>query len=350
MNNINKFLTECNKRMAFSGAAYAIGTSNSVLEKGVIGTLKWDGDPVTMDSLWDMASLTKPIVAVLLMKLFEQGEICIDDKISYFLPEYEKTNKASITIQQLLTHTSGIPGEQPIYQIAKTPEDMMVAVRNLPLRFMPGTDVEYTSQGFMIVGKIIEKITGMRLDAAMQELLLNPLAMNNTCYNPSKDIRDTIAATEYCNWRGYMVCGEVHDENCLVLGGIAGHAGLFSNTEDLTKLCQTMLRYGEATDKQFLKPATVKFMTQNYTGEKKLARALGWQAKDRFGSPGGDLFSSISYGHTGFTGTSIWIDPKSDIFAILLTNRVHPSRDNDSIKRVRAIFHNLVNLDFVNTK
>lgn len=348
MTPIQKMLTDCRGQKAFSGAAYAIGNADSIWEQHEVGTLRWDGAPVEKDSLWDLASLTKPIVSVALMKLFEGGELCLDDTIPRFLPEYAETGKAAITVRQLLTHSSGIPGQQPLYHVARTPNDMMAAVRNLPLRFAPGTDVEYTSQGFMIVGRIVEVIMQRRLDAAVKELLLDPLGMSRTGYNPPRDLWSKTAATEFCPWRNRMICGEVHDENACVLGGIAGHAGLFSNVDDLTRLCRMLLQEGAWDGRQYLHPATVKMMTHNYTAELKLARALGWQARDRAGSSAGDLFSSASFGHTGFTGTSVWMDPQANLFAVLLTNRVHPTRHNDSIRRIRPIFHNLAYLNYAN--
>jgi CubicO group peptidase (beta-lactamase class C family) len=338
---IIQFLLQQRNHGAFSGAAFAYGNSSDVLGQGTVGTLSWDGKPVDMQSLWDLASVTKPIVAIALMRLFERGEMCLDDTISFFLPDYKGTDKENITLHQLLSHTSGIPGQQPIYQQATTPEQMLSIVKNLPLRSAPGTEVEYSSQGFMIIGQIIEAISETSLDKVLEETVLQPLAMRQTLFNPPEHLHHCIAATENCTWRGKMIQGEVHDENAVVLGGIAGHAGLFSNVEDLVRLCQMMLQLGSIGQESFLRPATVRCMTRNHTPDKKLARALGWQAKDTHNSPAGDLFSPTSYGHTGFTGTSIWMDPESDHFAILLANRVHPNRMNGAINRVRAIFNNL---------
>lgn len=342
MSQIEMFLIKCREHRAFSGASYAWGTSSSVVESGTIGTLSWEGDQVEPNTLWDLASVTKPIVAVSMMKLLEEGELRLDDTIAHFLPDYAGTDKAAITLRQLLTHSGGIPGQQPLYKSAMTAETLMEAVKRLPLRFQPGTSVEYTSQGFMIVSAIIESVTGMSLERTMQETVFGPLGMNQTMFNPPKNLHRSIAATEQCPWRGRLVQGEVHDENCVVLGGAAGHAGLFSTTGDLVRLCLTMLRQGDIGGSHYLQPTTVMLMTQNHTPGLNLARALGWQAKDKGNSPAGDLFSNDSYGHTGFTGTSVWMDPKADVFAVLLTNRVHPDRTNDSISRIRPIFHNLV--------
>ncbi|TDF94785.1 serine hydrolase domain-containing protein [Paenibacillus piri] len=342
MSPIVDFLQRCRDRRAFSGAAYAFGTSSGLKEQGIVGTLAWDGEPVQADSLWDLASVTKPIAMLPLMLLLEQGEVCLDDGIAAFLPDYAGTDKANITLRQLLTHSGGIPGQQPLYQSAHSKETLLTAVRNLPLRSKPGTRVEYTSQGYMILGEIIEKAAGKSLDTVLRELVFEPLGMKDTMFNPPAALASRAAATEYCPWRGRLVRGEVHDENAVVLGGVAGHAGLFSTASDMALLCRELLRCGQIGNGRLLQHSTLRLMSRNHTSSLNLARGLGWQAKDADDSPAGDLFSASSYGHTGFTGTSIWMDPEKDIFAVLLTNRVHPVRSNMAIKRIRSIYHNLV--------
>ncbi|GAA3410550.1 serine hydrolase domain-containing protein [Paenibacillus hodogayensis] len=341
MNPIETFLRQCRDRRVFSGAVYAVGDSAGVIARGAVGTLSWDGEEARLDSIWDLASVTKPIAMLPFMTYLERGELSLDETIADFLPDYTDTDKANITLRQLLTHSGGIPGQQPLYKTAPVKDELMAAVRALPLRYAPGTDVEYTSQGYMILGCILEAIAGKRLDDILQETVFGPLGMEETRFNPPEQLLPRIAATEYCPWRGRLVRGEVHDENAVVLGGIAGHAGLFSTVDDMSLLCQAMLQAGQGRRTEWLKPETVRLMTRNHTPKLKLARGLGWQGKDEEHSPAGELFSPSSYGHTGFTGTSLWMDPEQDVFAILLTNRVHPTRDNPAIKRARAIFHNL---------
>jgi CubicO group peptidase (beta-lactamase class C family) len=350
MSKIIQFLQQARDRGSFSGAAYAIGNSSGITEQGTVGTFSWDGPSVQPDSMWDLASVTKPIAVLPLMVMLEQSECYLDDVIAHFLPDYRDTDKANLTLRQLLTHSSGIPGQQPLYQTSPTKQELLAAVRNLPLRYAPGTDVEYSSQGFMILGEIIEAIAGSSLDVVLQQMVLEPIGLSQTLFNPAGNLHSRIAATEYCEWRHTTVIGEVHDENAVVLGGIAGHAGLFSTVDDMSLLCQTMLRLGETAQGRFLQPETVRLMTNNETSSLKLARGLGWQAKDKHDSPAGDLFSLSSYGHTGFTGTSIWMDPEADVFAVLLTNRVHPTRSNPTIKRVRSIFHNMAMLSLGNSE
>jgi CubicO group peptidase (beta-lactamase class C family) len=201
--------------------------------------------------------------------------------------------------------------------------------------------VEYTSQGFMILGRILELISGQRLDALLRETVFEPIGMDSTQFTPPPELHPKAAATEDCPWRHRIVQGEVHDENAVVMGGIAAHAGIFSTAGDVARLCQTMVSGGRGQRGRVLSPESVECMTRLHTGHLRLARCLGWQGKDKIGSPGGDLFSDRSYGHTGFTGTSVWIDPTLDLFAVLLTNRVHPSRQNEAVIRLRPLFHNV---------
>jgi CubicO group peptidase (beta-lactamase class C family) len=202
-------------------------------------------------------------------------------------------------------------------------------------------DVMYSSQGMIVLGCIIEKIWRQPLDVILKEQVFEPLGMGMTMFNPPERLFGNIASTEFCPWRNRMVIGEVHDENAVVLGGVCGHAGLFSNIADLSKLCVAMLTGKTPSGRSFLSPSVIRLMTRNHTADLNLARGLGWQAKDRHNSPAGDLFSDVSYGHTGFTGTSVWIDPTRDLYAVLLTNRVHPTRENEQIVTIRRKFPNL---------
>ncbi|AMQ07702.1 serine hydrolase domain-containing protein [Sporosarcina psychrophila] len=335
------FLSECIDNKDFSCASYVIGNSNGVIESNSLGHLYWGGPKVEDDSLYDLASVTKPIAVLPLMCALEEGKICLEDTVDLFLEEYRNTDKAKITLRQLLTHTSGLPGQQPNFQVCKTANEMKKSVRELHFANKPDTKVEYSSQGFMILGDIIEAIEKKTLDLVLKEKVFNPLNMDHTFFNPVPSIISKCVATEDCIWRGKIVRGQVHDENSVVLGGVTGHAGLFSTLADLSKLCQAMLQAHKRDFSCFLKSSTVNLMSKNHTKHLNLARGLGWQGKDKHNSPIGDYFSPQSYGHTGFTGTSIWIDPETDGFAILLTNRVHPTRKNDSIIRNRKVFHNL---------
>lgn len=344
MTRIDALLEGSAGRGAFSCATYSIGTSRGEIASGCMGCLGQGRGPAGMDTLFDLASVTKPIVAVAFMKLFEQGLVCLDDTIDRFLPSFRGHPQGKISMFALLTHTSSIHGQVQLYRTCRNKEEMLMGIQYMPPRDLVKPSVAYSSQGFIVIGEIIERITGMPLDEAMQALVFQPLEMDDTLYHPADALHEKVASTEDCPWRGHIVTGEVHDENAVVMGGVCGHAGLFAPAGDVAKLCQAMLSGKTPGGERYLMPATIKLMTKNHTQGLNLARCLGWQGKDPVGSPAGDLFSPISYGHTGFTGTSLWMDPARDLYAVLLTNRVHPSREGDEIIHIRHVFHNLAAL------
>ena len=341
MKELQKLIEQGAETGAYSCAAYEIGTSAGSLARGYAGRLGIGRGEASQETLYELASVTKPIVAVGFMRLLEQGRICLDDTVDRFLPAYRGYPKGSVSMYALLTHTSTVHGQVQLYHTCHSKEDMLLAVRSMPPRSLTPLSVEYSSQGFMLIGEAVAAAAGMPLDQALATLVLEPLEMRNTCFNPPEALHARIASTEDCPWRGRMVVGQVHDENAVVMGGVAGHAGLFSDTQDLAKLCRAMLTGLAPDGARFLQPATLALMTRCHTAGLNLARGLGWQMKDPQGSPAGDLFSAASFGHTGFTGTSLWMDPTRDLYAVLLTNRVHPSRESNEIQHIRHVFHNL---------
>lgn len=339
---IEEHLQNCVESKIFPGAVYLYGTSENVLGRGCIGNLAVDRGPVHEGTLYDLASLTKPIAALALMRQFEEGLVCLDDTIDCYLPEYAAFPKGKNTIYQLLTHTSEIPGQVQLYRTCHTKREMLDGILYLPPRDNKLVPVNYSSQGMIVIGEIISAIAGKPLDRVMQELVFDPLDMQDTMFNPPEALFDRIASTEDCPWRGKVVLGQVHDENAVVMGGVCAHAGLFSSASDVAKIGKAMLTGLCADGSRFLRRSTIELMTENHTAGLNLARGLGWQCRDAHDSPAGDLFSRRSYGHTGFTGTSLWIDPERDLYAVLLTNRVNPTRSGGGIARARHIYHNLV--------
>jgi CubicO group peptidase (beta-lactamase class C family) len=340
---LTRILDEARAERQFSGAAYMVGTKDRVVEAGVVGTTAWEGGTdVSLDTVWDIASITKPIVAVQAMMLVRTGHLLLTDPVAKFLPDYSDSDKAAITLFQLLTHTSGIPGQQPLYRTAVTRRQLLAAVRALPLRFAPGTSVEYSSAGFMVVGQILEACSAQSLDTLLAEGVLAAVRTRATGFCPAAELEPLIAATEWCPWRGRLVKGSVHDENADVLGGVAGHAGLFSTAGDLSRLARTLLGGGVLDGDPVLDHELVRDMARPRTSHLPLRRCLGWQGADRGGCPVGSNVSPRSYGHTGFTGTSVWVDPDRGLFAILLTNAVHPRRRPDGLLTVRRRFHDAI--------
>ncbi len=313
----------------FSAAAWSVGTADGVLDRGVLGTRWQDGPPAGETGRWDLASVTKPVVGIVVAALAERGVLALDDPLPRHLPAYAGTDKASITVRQLLRHTSGLPGGTPLWRTHDTREALLEAIRTTPLPVAPGTRVEYSSQGFILLGLIAAAASGKPLDRLVTDLVTTPAGMPDTGFGPVAGA----VATEDCPWRGRVVCGQVHDENAVVLGGICGHAGLFAPLGDVERLGR-VLAGGAAP---LLKPAThTEMITVQTEG---LRRGLGWQGLDVPGSPVGTALEPDAYGHTGFTGTSLWVEPSRGRYYVLLTNRVHPTRSGDTIAAVRREFH-----------
>jgi CubicO group peptidase (beta-lactamase class C family) len=285
--------------------------------------------------------VTKPLVALGLMRLLERGALCLDDPVERFLPQFQGHVYGGVTMHEILTHTSALQGPADLYRTCLTKQALIDGIYYMPPRSVSPRTVEYSSLGFILLGEIIAGLVGEGLAEAMQALVFDPLGMADTGYNPPEALHARIASTEDCRWRGHMVIGEVHDENAVVLGGACGHAGLFSTAQDLAKICRMMLDGRDAQGGVFLTEATRALMRKNHTAGLNHARGLGWQGKDAQLSPAGDLFSERSFGHTGYTGTSLWIDPERGGYAVLLTNRVHPTRNSSEIVLVRHVFHNL---------
>ncbi|MGW2472698.1 serine hydrolase domain-containing protein [Streptomyces sp. NPDC001665] len=324
-------------RGLYSGAAWSLGDADGPWDRGWTGTRAIGGPALDGDDLWDLASVTKPLAGLVVMALVDRGHLRLGDTVGQHLARYADSPHAPRTIAQLLDHTSGLPGGVPLYREHPTRESLLTALGALPRTAAPGTHVTYSSQGFILLGLIAEQATGRGLDELMRELVCAPLGLTDTCFRPAPAQRGRAVATEACPWRGRTVVGEVHDENAVVLGGVAGHAGLFSTLADLERIALSLLGGGPP----LLEPDTLTLMTAPRTDHLNLRRALAWQGQDPAGSPVGGTFGPASYGHTGFTGTSLWIDPAAGRYAILLTNRVHPSRVERGFTELRQEFHTL---------
>ncbi|MDX3234364.1 serine hydrolase [Streptomyces sp. ME03-5709C] len=325
----------------FSGAAWSCGTAEGEVAGGLVGTVSWDGPPVDRDSWWDLASVTKPVVGLAVMSLVESGELTLDDTVGSHLPVFAGSDKESLTVRDLLTHTSGMPGPVPLYRWCATGEHMLAAIRDIPVVCPPGTRVIYSSPGFILLGLIAEAAAGADLATIVRTRVTSPAAMDRTVFALSPDQRAHSVATEDCPWRGRVVQGTVHDENAEVFGRPAGHAGLFAPVADMAALAQALCRDGVGSRGRILTAAGLREMTRPRTDHLPLRRALAWQGRDGAESPAGDLAGPRTFGHTGFTGTSVFIDPDSAAYVVLLTNRVHPTRHLEGFGRVRQQVHNI---------
>ena len=336
---------------AFPGGVLAVGWNNQ-LALHPFGQLEREGKAydVDEDSMYDVASLTKPVVTTTLaMLLVQQGMLNLDLPVERYLPEFALASKsdphpdwrARVTVRMLLLHDSGLPDHRDFYKEAKGHDAIWARVVAEPLVSAPGTQIQYSDLGFILLGEIIERLTGESLDALAKQAIFSTLGMSRSQFNPPRRLREDIAPTEQdATYRKRLIWGEVHDENAWAMGGVAGHAGLFSTAPDLAPFAQMILNGGIYGHDRLLSRGIVQqFTTRVVVGDS--ARTLGWDVPSE-PSSSGRYFSPKSFGHTGFTGTSLWIDPERQLFVILLTNRVHPTRANEQIRQVRPALHDAI--------
>ena len=309
----------------FPGAAVIVGRRGAAVFSKGYGRLGWGKDASRVDpdaSIYDLASLTKVIgTTTAVMILFDEGRVSLDARVAEYLPAFTGGWKDSITIRQLLTHRSGLPASRDLWKLATNPQEARLGVVDAVLQCRPGVCFEYSDLGMVLLGMVVETVSGVGLDRFVHERVFQPLGMTSTFFRPADSLRSHIAPTDVSPPRGYPLRGEVADENAYALGGIAGHAGLFSTASDIAVFAQMMLNGGEYNGVRIVSDSTIALFTRRTAG----TRALGWDTADGDGGSGSYL-SGSSYGHTGYTGTSLWIDPDREMFVVLLTNRVHAAR------------------------
>jgi CubicO group peptidase (beta-lactamase class C family) len=334
---IDRIMRRAVQNQAFPGAAVIVGRDGySVLRQGY-GRFEWTNkSPLVSaeESIFDLASLTKVVgTTTAAMILFDEGRLPLDAPVKRYLPEFASGAKAGVTIRMLLTHTSGLPAGRLLWGKARNPSHARQLMLAAPLQCAPGRCFQYSDVGAATLGWVIERITGQSLDAFLARRVFEPLKMTSTSFRPAANLLSSIVPTQHTSRRGYALRGEVHDETAYLLGGVAGHAGLFSSAADLAAFAQMMLNRGELNGVRIVADSTVRI----FTTEHKHSRALGWEtANGVHGS--GNFLSESAYGHTGFTGTSMWIDPERRVFVVLLTNRVfapYIRRSGDAIADVR---------------
>ena len=309
----------------YPGASVVVGRRGSaVMQKG-FGKISWErgSAPVSADrTIYDLASLTKVVgTTTALMVLYDEGKIHLDDPVSQYIPAFSGGAKDRVTLRMLLEHRSGLPAGRDLWRSAHSPAEARDEVIATPLGCEPGRCYEYSDLGADMLGFVVEAVSGQRLDTFLDERVFGPLGMTDTHFRPADSLRSRIAPTEIAPPRGYPLQGEVHDENAYALGGVAGHAGLFSTAADLSIFAQMMLDGGQYDGQRIIADSTIALFTKRAAG----TRALGWDTCGGSGSCGKYL-GEDAYGHTGFTGTSLWIDPEREMFVVLLTNRVHEAR------------------------
>jgi beta-N-acetylhexosaminidase len=338
---------------AFPGATLAVGYKDKVAIHA-FGNLSYDANSPAVDvrTMYDIASLTKVVVTTTLVAKLAEGDfpvgIDLDAKVERYLPEWAADPNTKdiewrhrVTVRHLLTHTSGLPPFKEYWRTSTSKAETLRRIFIEPLDYEPGTKEVYSDLGIILTAEIIERLTGRPLDELAKTYIFGPLGMKDTMYRPPKTLWSWIAPTEIDkNLRHRLVQGEVHDENAFSIGGVSGHAGVFSTAPDLAAFCQMLLNGGVYGHQRILKRATIA----EFTTPQQLSsgtRTLGWAVPTEGGSSG-HYFSARTFGHTGFTGTSIWIDQERQIFVVLLTNRVNPTRENMKIAKVRPEVHDAV--------
>jgi uncharacterized protein YbbC (DUF1343 family) len=311
------------------GAVLLIGHNGQIVHRKAYGkrALVPAPEPMTVDTIFDLASLTKVVATTSsLMKLFEEGRFRLNDRVTQYLPEFQD-GKSEITIRNLFTHFSGLPPDlvlNPPWSGYQTGIHMALNERS---GAPPGVHFVYSDINFILLGELVHRLSGQMLSDYARTHVFLPLGMRETMFQPPASLIPRIAPTERDGAHGAPLRGVVHDPTSHYMGGVAGHAGVFSTADDLARFCEMMLRKGELDGTRLFSPLTVeKFTTPQSPADQPILRGLGWDIDSQFSGNRGDLFSIGSFGHTGFTGTSIWIDPVSDTYVILLANSVHPFR------------------------
>lgn len=327
----------------FPGATIAVRYHDKILYHKGFGRLTYDkqSEPVDTTILYDLASLTKAVATTsIIMQLVDHDSLSIHDPVAKYLPAFAAHGKEKVTIEHLLRHTSGLRAHTLFSKTCSTPDAVYATITADSLLFAPGSATLYSDLGFITLGRIIATITGKGLDVNFRERFSKPLGMQTTMFTPPATIRERIAPVEAdANWPLQTPRPLVHDQNAALLGGIAGHAGLFSSTGDLLRFTRMLMHGGISDSSRLVKQETVAAFTARTDAE----RALGWDLRSLHGpSSSGTYFSTRSYGHLGYTGTSIWIDPDNDLEVILLTNRVYPDSKNIRIRKFRPLIHDTV--------
>jgi serine-type D-Ala-D-Ala carboxypeptidase len=334
---------------AFPGAALAITYRAELVATQGFGCFTYDekAPAVQPDTVFDLASLTKVLATTALaMLLYDRGELLLDEPVAQTVPEFvalapkhQQAKRKAVTIRMLLAHSSGLPAYEKLFEFAGTRQDLINAALTTRLTALPGTRARYSDIGFILLGELLARKAGLALDSFAAQEIFTPLGMRQTRFQPPPQWKAEIPPTEDDRkFRQRVIQGDVNDENAYVMGGVAGHAGVFAPATDVAGFAECMLRGGSP----LLKGETVKVFTHCEPSPPGTTRALGWDTPSRPHSSSGGLFSLQSFGHLGFTGTSLWIDPGRKLSVTLLTNRTWPDRASQMIRLVRPQVHDAI--------
>lgn len=331
------------RERVFPGAALAVTLRGRMIAHRGFGHFTYESasPAVAAETIFDLASVTKVVAATAMaMVLYERGELDLDIPLVSITPEFagDDARRREITVRQLLAHSSGIPAYARLFETAKDRDALLHAALTMPLDADPGTRTKYSDIGFIVLGEVLSRIAGDPLDRFCQRSIFGPLGMAHTLFKPAVPLRLQMPPTmDDKTFRRRVIQGEVQDENAFVLGGISAHAGLFSNAADVVRFAHCVLQGGAP----ILRQTTVDLFTRRGTSPPGTSRALGWDTPSQ-PSQSGKHLSPRSFGHLGYTGTSLWIDPERELSVTLLTNRTWPEANDQSIKRVRPLIHDAV--------
>lgn len=326
---------------AYPAAVVEVGNAQGVLWRQAFGHVEYEPDarPTRHDTVFDLASLTKVMATTTLaMRMVEDGRMALTDPIKRWIPEWRSKDRDEVTLGALLTHSSGLTAWLPFYRDHIGRQDFQHAICSLPLEYPPDTRSVYSDLGFILLGFILEDAGGERFESQSMKML-GTITSSTLLFKPPASLRPRIAPTERDPWRGRLLAGEVHDENCWALGGAAGHAGLFGSAEAVGDFARAMLGALNGSATEIASRETVQAFVRKSAIPG--SRALGWDTMLPTSSCGTKM-SSTAFGHTGFTGTSLWIDPEREIYVVFLTNRVNPTRENNRVQKVRPALHEAV--------
>lgn len=342
--NIDSLIHSTIEDSAFPGAVLLVNKNGNTIINRAYGQLTYDDTSslFTIETIFDIASLTKVIATTTAaMICYDRKLLSLEDPIGKYIPSFAVKGKGNITIKNLLLHNSGLPAFKRYYQTFSTENEVISDIYSSELDYAPGSKNVYSDLGMIVLAKVIESVNGKRFDKFCNEEIFFPLKMESTFFNPPDSLKYKIAPTEYDSyWRNKLIWGEVHDETASLLNGVAGHAGLFSNAEDLNRLLTNLFLSDPDDQDRLIKQETIELFTKRFSVNS--TRALGWDTKSEENSSAGNLFDITSFGHTGFTGTSVWIDPTRNLFVVFLTNRVYPSRENKGLYKLRPLLHDEV--------
>lgn len=346
-----KFVKSTVDEGMFPSAALAIGIGDKLYVKEAFGrtSITSEGVPVKEDTLYDMASVSKILSTTMItLRFIADGRLDLADMLPrHFGEDMVPEDKKEITLFHLLTHTSGYPAHIPLEEKIDCPDKTVPYLLSVPLEYEPGTKVVYSCMGFILLGKLLEKISGKTLDILAREEVYEPLGMHHTGYHPldaDVDYSKNTAYTERNHITGDWLTGLVHDENAYFLNGVSGNAGIFSNLNDCIRFAGMLAGHGALEGKVYLPRCIFDAAIQNYTPGMGENRGLGFHLANGYYSYSGQFFPQTGFGHTGFTGPHIFVDPESGLYVILLLNRVHPTRENSGHLRTRRILHTLVTI------